>query len=264
MLTSDRRSRILDIAREKGSVRVVELTELFNVSEVTIRHDLKDLADEGLLIRTHGGAMAQSQTPLDIEFSMRARHHREEKAQIGRVAARLCKPGETVLFDGGSTPLQVARNIKNLDHATFITVSPGIAEVLVSRNLNSAVYITAGELNRRTLAVEGPQVKTTLQGLNIDKVFLAIHGFDIEKGLTELTLSQAFTKKTLIEAGREAILVADSSKLGIIAFATVAPLSAIHTLVTDPGLSSDAVKDIEAQGVRVIITEEYPKSTANR
>jgi DeoR/GlpR family transcriptional regulator of sugar metabolism len=253
LLSTERREKILAMIRDQGSVRVNELTSRFNVTDVTIRHDLLELAEQGHLRRTHGGAVLQTQSPLDIAFAQRTRLHREEKARIGKVAAQLVKQGETILFDGGSTAMQIARNIKNIDSSTFITVSPSIAEILASRNLHATIYLTAGELNRQTLAVEGPQVANSLQGLNIDKLFLAIHAFDIDKGLTDLTLSQAFTKKTLIEASREIILIADSSKFNDVAFATVAPFSRVNILVTDRGLCAEAIEQIEAIGVKVLL-----------
>jgi len=253
LLASERREKILSMIRDRGSVRVNELTSLFNVTDVTIRHDLLELAEQDQLRRTHGGAVLQTQTPMDIAFAQRTRQHREEKARIGKVAAQLVKNGETVLFDGGSTTMHIAKNLKNIEHATFVTVSPSICETLAGRNLQATVHLTAGEFNRRTLALEGPQVASSLQGLYIDKLFLAIHAFDIDKGLTDLTLSQAFTKKALIEASREIILVADSSKFNDVAFSTVAPLTCVHILVTDNGLSEEAIQQIEAIGVKVIL-----------
>jgi len=249
----ERQRQILDLATDYGSVRILELQSSFGVSEVTLRHDLDVLAERGLLVRTHGGAVTSVGTPLDIEFSKRQRLQEVEKQRIGRAAARLIGSGETVLFDGGSTTLQVARATRNLDDVILITVGLNIAGVLASRNPHSTVMLLAGEINRRTLAVEGPRTAKSLAELNIDKLLASTFAIDIEKGLTDVTIAGAETKRALIEASHRVIVVADSSKFGDVAFATVAPISVVDVVVSDAGLSPQMKQDLEALGIEVIL-----------
>jgi len=250
-LSAQRRAAILDLLTSLGVVRVVELSERFGVSEVTIRHDLEVLAREGLAVRDHGGAIARTHTPLSVAFEHRAGQHLDAKRRIGNSAAGLVSPGETILLDAGTTVMEMARALTAVPRLTIVTNALNIAAQVGSLP-DAHVVLAGGSLSRETLSTLGSLAERDLADLVVDKLFLGAHAIDIEAGITDVALEVARVKQAMIRAAREVILLADSSKWGQRAFAKVAALNVVHTFVTDDALPRPASALINARGIRLI------------
>jgi len=260
MLAEERRARILDILNESenGAVYVTELSQAFGVSTMTIRRDLDWLEEMALVKRVHGGAVAYQGLVFEKPFLERGGEFSQEKQAIGRLAAQLVRDGETIILDAGTTTQQVARHLVDKKDLTVVTNALPVAQEL-ARFLQVSTILLGGMLKRKELCTVGPMVTQELSPLAVDRFFLSAAGFTVEKGATDPDLRETEVKQAMIRAAREVVLVADSSKWGVVTFAQIAPWSAIHKLVTDDGLPVEAIQGLEAEGVEVITPTHPPE-----
>jgi DeoR family fructose operon transcriptional repressor len=254
MLAEERRLRTVELLREResGIVSVTELSDLLGVSSMTIRRDLDWLEEIGMLRRVHGGAVAiHSKAADEKSFAERHREFSQEKQAIGWAAAQLINDGEKVILDAGTTTQQIARNLTGKQDLTVITNALPVADEL-SHCPQVSTIVLGGILKRRELCTVGPLVTQELARLSVDKLFLSITGFTVEKGATDPDLREAEVKQAMIRAARQVIMVGDSSKWGVVSLMQVVPLRAIHRLVTDDGIPPEGIEALEAAGVAVL------------
>lgn len=255
-MTQQRRNQIAGIVDERGSVRVSELAEQFGVSEVTVRSDLAHLEKAGHLTRDHGGAVASGSgrkvTSL-LALERRAHLSAEEKKRIGRAAAQLVSAGDTIIMDAGTTVVEMARHLGGIPSLTVVTNALNVALEVAHASADARIIMVGGAVSRESSSTLGPLAEQTLGELNVRKAFLGTQALDAGGGLTDTSMEIAQVKRAMIRAAREIILLCDSSKWGSSGFIKVAPLTSIHTLVSDPGLPADAQTAIERLGVRLVL-----------
>jgi DeoR family transcriptional regulator, aga operon transcriptional repressor len=251
-LMLDRRSRIAALVRQRSSVRVQELAELFQVSPVTIRTDLVQLEKNGLLVRDRGGAVATAQRSALVAFETRTSLHLAEKRQIGRAAAGLVDPGDTILLDAGTTVVEMVPHLPQTGPLTVVTNALNVGLALQALP-NARVMLLGGSINYATFGTLGPMAEHDLEGLVVEKLFLAAETIDITAGVTDSTIEIAQLKRAMVRAARQIILLADSSKWGRTGFIKVASLSAVHTFITDAGFGAADRLALERLGIRVVI-----------
>lgn len=249
-MSANRQEKIRLSLQEHGHLTVSELAQRFNVSEMTIRRDLKALAALGLVQREHGRALCP-QTSLEAPFLSRLGEAELEKTAIGRLAAELIEEGETVILDAGTTTLAVAQAINKT--CVVITNSLPIASVLANGEEEMTVLITGGEVRGATQALVGPMARNSFTGFNADKVFLAATGVSVERGLSTNNMLESEVKQAMLTAARQAILVAHSEKFKQVYYHSFAYWDKVHTVVTDAGLSEEKRRELEKLGVRVLI-----------
>jgi DeoR/GlpR family transcriptional regulator of sugar metabolism len=251
LLAAERRARIGALAARQGVVRTEELSRLFGVSPVTIRSDLDQLAKEGVLVRDRGGAVVNTNTALTVAFNQRAELNLEEKQRIGLAAARLVARGDTVILDAGTTTMEMAKVLTEVTPLTVVTNALNVAMQMGSvRDVN--VFLIGGSLNRDTISIIGPTASQHLHDLVVQKAFIGIHAFD-EDGLTDPSIEVAQVKRAMIQAARQVILLADSTKWRNVGFAKVARLASISTIVSDTGLPDEARAAIQRAGLELIL-----------
>jgi DeoR family transcriptional regulator of aga operon len=250
-----RRAQIAELVRQSGAVRVAELAERFQVSEVTIRNDLVQLEKQGQIIRDRGGALpldhARELTSL-LAVEQRSQLQMAEKQRIARAAAQLVSPGDTILMDAGTTVVEMAPHLAGITPLTVVTNALNVA-LAVSAKTDARVILLGGNLSRESSSTLGPIAEHTLGELLVQKAFLGTQAFDLENGFTDTTMEIAQVKRAMIRAARRVILLTDSSKLGQSGFIKVAPLNAVQTLITDTGLPDDARAALERSGVEVVV-----------
>lgn len=252
LMATERRQQIIQMVGEAGFVSVREISNLFQVSEVSARGDLNRLAEQGYLIRRRGGAIANANASLVTAFEQRARLNLEEKRRIGRAAARMVHAGETIIIDAGTTTMEMAKSLEDLAPLTVVTNALNVA-IQVGTLPNARVLQVGGALNRDTISVLGPLAGRELDEIIVSKLFLGIHAVSLSAGLTDTSLEVAQIKHAMVRAAKHVVLLADSSKWEKVAFAKIAPLSAVHTIVTDSGLSDEVREALEALGTELII-----------
>jgi len=254
MLTEERRNKIRQLLQTERTLQVPELSARFDVSLATIRRDLTALEEGGYLRRVYGGAISlKSPISSSDAFKIRSLECQEEKAAIGRLAASLIKPGDTVLLDVGTTTLEVAKALKHRDGITVLTNSLPILNELVDSSLN--VFSLSGRMRKSEFSFVGDLISNTVHSFHISKVFIGCGGYSLEFGLTEHIYDSAQNRNFFIEQSDEAILVADSRKFGINAAVLVENSNMVKTIVTDSHLSEEWRRKIRAKGIRLLIAE---------
>lgn len=252
----ERRSLIAQMALEKGKIYLTDLVEQFQITETSIRRDLIILESKGQLKRIHGGAISVSGNSRTDSFTEKMLLHNSAKQRIGKAAAALIKPHNVVLFDSGTTTLQIVKQIPaELRLSTSITMVtnsvPISQEVLTWPSPN--LIILGGIYLPDYQATAGPQTLQQLQDLTSDMVFLGADGFTIEGGVTTADILMAEVDRLMAERSRKVILVTDSSKLSRIGFVPVKPLNAFQMVITDTDAPVDIVEAIRDKGVEILL-----------
>jgi len=249
-----RRSAILQKLREDSSVTVAQLKEIFGVSEVTIRKDLRILQDRKLLIRVHGGALKESSTnqaePDEHNITFKQMVNSREKQAIGRAAAALINDGDTIMVDSGTTALEVVRNLHSFNNLTIITTSINAMMEAVKYH-RFKVMLLGGLLRETSLSMVGPLTESNLKLFYCDKLFLGVDSFSVESGLSTPNVEEASTNQVMISRAAEVIAVFDSSKVGKRALAFIASVDKLNTIVTDSGFPANIQSQLESMNVTV-------------
>jgi len=249
LLTEERRRYILDALQREGKVRSTELSARLAVSEDTIRRDLRDLADAGLLQRVHGGALPR--TPTSANFAVRRHEAPEAKEEIARAAAALIRPGQVVILDAGTTTLQVARSLPRDLRATVITNSPPIAVALAAHELID-VHLIGGRLYRDGLATVGAATVEALRAIHADICVLGVCSLHPEVGVSVLDLEESYVKRAMIAGAADVVAVAAVEKLGTAAPYLIGPLTDLTHLVTERAAPAAALDPYRALGLTII------------
>jgi len=254
LLTEERRRKILDVLEKEGRVTVIDLVRRFEVSQVTMRSDLDILADNGALIRSHGGAVRRLDPVQDYSVAFKETLHHAEKVRIGQAAAALLKPNQTIILDSGTTTLQVARHLKQqkLKGLAVVTNALNIANELMEAQ-NLSLIMIGGILRQVSNSFVGPQAEAMLSALHADHLFLAVDGLDLDVGPTTPDILEAQLNSLMIKVSTEVTVVADSSKIGRRSLSTIDKLSSIHRLITDDRIKPEAAQALKARGLELIV-----------
>jgi DeoR family transcriptional regulator of aga operon len=250
--TLSRRAKILEQVESAGQVEVPRLSDLFKVSEVTIRNDLAHLERKNLLMRTRGGAIKQRRVGLDFALAEKQKQHLDEKQHIGRAAAEMIKDFDTIILDSGSTTMEIAKNLSHLNQITVITNALNIASILAEYK-NIKVIIPGGFLRENSYSLIGSLAEQSFHNYYCDKLFLGVDGFDSRYGISTPNIEEAQLNRVMVEISRELIVVTDSSKFNRRSFAFIAPSSQIDIVVTDKGIPLEEHNNLKSMGVKVII-----------
>ena len=248
MLSSQRKQLILDVLRREGQVVAKALSERLFLSEDTIRRDLRELAQAGLLQRVHGGALPAS--PAVASFAGRTEISTEGKAAIGRAAATMILPGQVVILDGGTTALQLARHIAPDLRATVITHSPTIAVALADHPTVEVVMI-GGKLFKHSVVAVGAAAVEAIGRFRADTFFMGVTGIHPEAGLTTGDLEEAHIKRALSAAAADTIVLASAEKLGAASPYVIQSVNEISGIVTETQVPAETIAPFEKLGIAV-------------
>lgn len=257
MLQFERLEKVLEYIDEKGTVSIPELTKVFDVSKTTVLRDLKELENQNLIIRVHGGATSKRRrgTNFEPKYKVKEKEAVAEKEAIADLAINHISSGETILLDSGSTTLMLAKKLSLARYVTVITNDIKIAMTL-SDNDNIELVVIGGQKRKGVYSLIGPFAESILNQLKVDKVFLGADAVDFKSGLTNSNIEEINIKKTMIEVAKEKILLADSSKFNKMAFTKIASLDVLDRIITDEHLSKTDIQIFNEMG----ITVETPKT----
>ncbi len=252
MLSAERRNRILAAVRAAGAVSIADLSHSLGVSVSTLRRDIDQLDGAGLLERTRGGAVSRAAgvKTFEPEVAVRSTLALPEKRAIGQKAAGLIQPGQTVLFDSGTTTLEAARTAAaRAIRFTAVTNDLAIA-ALLSAAAGVDVVMPGGSLRSGTPTILGSTAIEFVSRLSVDLLFLGAHAVQ-EGRLSDTSVELADLKRTMITVAERRVLLADSSKFGRSAFAAFGTAADLHRVITDEGLAPAALAPLTAQDVAV-------------
>jgi DeoR/GlpR family transcriptional regulator of sugar metabolism len=252
MMAEERRTEILHIVRREGHARVNDLASRFNTSAVTVRNDLNELHQRGLVLRSHGGAVMPDTVLHESPVHERLKTHSDEKQRIGAMAATLINDGETIILDSGTTTLEIARQIKNKRGLQIITNGVNIAaELLDARGVRT--FIVGGTVRGDSASIIGRSTEDMFEQFRADKLFLGGAGCDPEFGVSGTNLEETMVNRAMLKICREIILVADASKFSKRSMSRIAPFSEIDSIISDVSLRADMQEKLRSLGCKLIL-----------
>jgi DeoR family transcriptional regulator, fructose operon transcriptional repressor len=250
--TARRHQELLQLVEAKGQMGVDELARHFGVSDDTIRRDLQHLERRKVLLRTHGGAVSTALlVHRETPFLSRAHAHSEAKTRIGRAAAQLIADGETLIVNGGSTTFAFAASLGGRRNLTVVTDNVAMLPVLPAEAIQ-AVYLLGGQY-RLDLGSTVGLVGFSSGSIRVETAVLGVSGLSAKDGLSTTVFEEASMVAQMIACARRTIVLADASKLGVGAFAQIAPLAAIDILVTDAPPPADLRHALSQARVETIV-----------
>src|SRR5277367_3540884 len=253
MLAETRRRNLLDLITRQGYVTLDELVTVLGVSESTIRRDLEALDLAGSIKRTHGGAVDTGEVRSMPAFDDRTETAAAEKRAIGLAAAALLQDGDTVLLDGGTTTLEVARALIGR-RVQVVTNSLPIAQLLASSQQTDLILI-GGYVYPRTGVALGPLAIATMQSIRVRKAILGAGGV-VAEGIYNSNMLLVETERQMMSCGQEVVIVADHTKFGRLALARLCGLDDVHRVVSDPGLGDEYRALLDAAGVQLHLAQD--------
>lgn len=252
-----RQELIAEHVQRHGSARVSELTSELGVSDMTIRRDLDALTREGIVNKVHGGATlpADSQaTSSEPGFVVKSTKQIEEKRLIAAAAAGMVGRGTAIGLTAGTTTWQLALLLDHVDDLMVVTNSIRIFERLLASERADMTVLLTGGTRTPSDALVGPLAVQALGSLHLDQVFMGVHGMSERAGFTTPNLLEAETNKAFIAAAQRLVVVADHAKWNTVGFASIAPLAAADTVVSDDGLGPSACDILNAHVHDVVLS----------
>lgn len=250
MLTSHRKQLILDTLKRDGQVIAKALSQQFGLSEDTIRRDLRELAEQGLLLRVHGGALPASPSVADL--AGRKILATGAKTTIAKAAVAMIQPRQVVILDGGTTTQELVRHLPKDVELTVITHSPTIAVALIDHS-NINVVMLGGRLFKHSMVNVGAAAMEAISHIRADIYFMGVTGIHAELGLSTGDLEEAYIKRALCTAAAETIVMASADKINAASRYVICATTEISTLVTEASIDKTILNSFQQLGVSVVI-----------
>ena len=250
MLAAERHHQILEALKERGSLRTKDVASDLDVTDETIRKDFELLEHQGLLVRSHGGAIPSKRIIRELSLTERQLINREAKSAIAKAAAQRIQPGETIFIDASSTALTITQYLPSFHH-TVITNAHDVVGALADVE-NIDLICTGGLLERRSRSMIGLVAERTLHRYNIHRMFFSGNGLDLERGVSEGNSRQAAFKEHVIAAAEDVCLLADDSKIGARSAFFFAQCAQLTTLVTTKKADPSILESLKNIGVEII------------
>lgn len=249
MLTTQRKQAILDLLSRDGQVLAAPLAATFNVSEDTIRRDLREMAAQGLLQRVHGGALPASSAVAP--FAARRTLESSGKSAIGKAAAAMILPGQIVMIDGGTTSAELVKHLALTLSATVVTHSPTVAVALADHPLIEVIMI-GGRLYKHSLVNVGAAAIEAISHIHADLYFMGVTGVHPAAGLSTGDLEEAYVKRALAARSAETVVLASNDKLNAASAYSIGELTLAQTVVVEASADEAFTGALEAAGVSVV------------
>jgi DeoR/GlpR family transcriptional regulator of sugar metabolism len=252
MIPAERRGRIVAILKARRAVRVSSLSEELGVSEMTVRRDLERLESEGVVSRTHGGAIFKRHLVGEPPYVDSVLTHSEEKRRIAAAAAAMIDPGETIFLSSGTTAAQVLRHVDRQMEARVITHNVGA--LVEAAGLSIELVLLGGHYRPRSNAVEGSLPVELVDSFYAGKMFLGPDGVSLQEGLTTPSIGVAAVERAMLAHTRgELVVLADSSKIGVVADVAICALDRVDVVIVDDGITKSVLEELKRLGLRVVV-----------
>ncbi|MDD3840551.1 MAG: DeoR/GlpR family DNA-binding transcription regulator [Clostridia bacterium] len=247
-----RRNKIIDIITRDGKVKVSQLSNLFNISEVTIRNDLSELEADGVLERTHGGAISTSKAYFNMSFHERMKTNKQEKMKIAETAANMVNDGDYIMFNSGTTTLYTAQKLRNNKNLVIVTNAISIAHEISHFN-GVQIILLGGNYNPKYQFTYGDDTINGLKKYKVDKLILSVDGISAKDGITTFLHLESEINRQMIKRVNKVIAVADHTKINRVSFAYIDKVNVIDTLITDTKADKEHIEILKEKGIEVIV-----------
>lgn len=255
MLALERRNLILEKLQEDKRVVVNELSQLYGVSEETIRRDLDKLDKDGLAVKSYGGAIINENTNIDMPFNVRKKRNVGGKQKIAEMVEELIEDGDHLTLDASTTAVFIAKAIKSKERLTVITNSIEII-IELSDVSDWNIISSGGNLREGYLALVGPKANESFSSFNVEKAIVSCKGIDMKKGVTDSYELFSQAKQKMIASAQKKILAVDSSKFNVVAFSKMCNIDDMDIVITDEKPSDEWMEFFRMSGVECLYPEE--------
>lgn len=253
MLAPQRQQRILDMVLKSGAVSTASAARTLAVSEETARRDFEKLEADGLLSRSHGGAVRLNDSHRDLPLDSRESVNVKEKIALAKSALALIKPGDSLFFDASSTVFHLARLLPNMD-LTILTTALKVA-IELARRPAIRIILSGGTVSHGSLSCQGDLAAASLERCHVKKAFFSCRGVDPWRGLSEANMEQADLKKKMMNLAGQTILLADHTKIGVKSSWFFAKLSDVNTLIADRRPGQSVMRALKIGGAKFILSQ---------
>lgn len=253
MSKNTRRESMLEYIRNAKQVTCEELSNHFNVTEETIRKDLTSLSESGLIIRTFGGATVR-EIGGEISMDQRKIQNFSQKQKIAREANKLIKNGDLIVMDAGSSIVVLAQTLTNVQDVVVITNSLETTNVL-ARNEGVTVFCTGGRLRAKSMSFQGSHAENAIKSYNVNKAFITCAALDARRGIMDTNEGEVRIKNCMIKEAEEVYVLADSTKIGNIAYVTTCDIGRITAVITDDGITEAELEEFNRAGANIIVAK---------
>ena len=250
-MKSIRHLQIRDLVNENGQITVTELNGLLKVSEATIRRDLEELDQMGWIRRTHGGAVRVARAEKEPPILQRQDERADEKRRIGQAGAELVQPHQTIFLGSGSTVSMVVPYIQELP-LTVITNSLPVMNQLAGRD-NIELIVIGGQFRQSELSMVGHVAEQAIREFRADLVLMGMRAIDAGHGFTSDYVAEAMTDRAILQMAPRCAVIADHTKFGRVSTVFLAPVTAVHTIISDRGLQPEIAAELKEKGLELIL-----------
>lgn len=251
-MKSIRHTQIRDLVNENGQITVTELNNLLNVSEATIRRDLEELSQMGWIRRTHGGAVRVERAEKEPPILQRQDEQADEKLRIGRHAATLVANRQTIFLGSGSTVAAMAPHLQHFADLTVITNSIPVINQLAGQE-NIELIVIGGMVRPREMSMVGHIAEMGVREFRADMVFMGMRAIDAEHGFTSDYMPEAMTDRAILQIAPRCVVMADHTKFGRVSTVFLAPVTAVHTIISDDHLQPEIAAELREKGLDLIL-----------
>ena len=253
LLGLERHQCIMEFLKSNKRADVAQLSSLLKVSEVTVRKDLERLERDGLLLRSHGGAILNEHLLLEPSFAEKEDQWIDEKKAIAQAAVALITDGMTVAIMTGTTLSHMAKLLMERQRVNIVTNAVNMAtELMHADGVN--VFLTGGNIRRSTYALVGEMAERSLDGIYVETAFIGVNGFSLTQGLTTPSIEEARVVKKVMENAQKVVVAVDHTKFNHVAFFRICTIEQIHTVITDARTPADQIEQLRDKGITVIVT----------
>ena len=257
MYAIERQAEIISLLEANDEVNVNDLASRFDVSKETIRRDLRVMENQGLVIRTHGGAVLADDINMETSIEIRESINIRGKDAIGRIAASLVKDGDTLFLDASTSSLYVAKHLKEKRGLTVITNAERIVLELAQCD-DITLISSGGYVRKKSLSSVGRAAENAISSYHADKVFFSCKGFSPKLGATDSNEQEAGIRRLMIQCSGEAVFLCDHTKFNKVGYTATAQLSDISRLIADIPMPEGWEEEIKSRGVEVMIAFSDP------
>ncbi len=251
MFIEERRKEILEILDNKEKISNEEMMSLLNVSKSTVRRDLIDLERKNLIIRSRGGALKKRYFKYEFSLNEKKDINLDKKKKIAQIAKKFIHEGDIIYVSGGTTTLELAKILFDIQELTIFTNAINILLELVN-NSDIKIKLVGGDFRKRTLSMVGQEAVNFLDKYNFDKAFVGVNGISVGEGFTTPNELEAIVDGEVIRKSKEAFILADETKFGAVAFSNICKIEDVDYIITNKQLNSNLTRDIQKNGVKIM------------
>lgn len=251
LFIEERQNEIVKFIEKVEKATIEDIMDLLKISRSTVRRDLIDLERKNLIIRTRGGALKKKYFKYEFSLNEKKDLNLDKKRKIAQIARRFIKEGDVIYISGGTTTLELAKILFDIENLMVFTNAINILLELVN-NSGIEIKLVGGDFRKKTFSMVGQEAINYLDRYNFDKAFVGVNGISVDEGFTTPNELEAIVDGEVIKKSKEKFILADETKFGAVAFSTICKINDVNYIITNKLLNSNLSKEIQKNGVKIV------------